>query len=151
MEFLSNLIDDLVQSVQGIFQKSKDAYEGSGRFQKWRLWVIGALVLDVALVGVVFAAIGLSTVDLEAWYQPSFPSNLVIVRNNGAALGPATIVLDGVYRLEGAKLEPGVNGFELERRFRNSKEEHPSASYQPSRLRLTVDGNDVEIEVRSHR
>ncbi len=151
MNFISELIDDLWEALKDVFQSSKERYEGSSRFGRWRIWVLMALILDFAVVAGLFVFLGLRAIDVEAWYQPAFPSNLVILENSGSKLGPTEIVLDERYTLTAEEIPRGVNGFELERRFRDSSDARPSASYHPQRMRVTTNGESIEVEVRSSK
>ena len=151
MDFLSSLIDDLWDSLKAVFRRSKDAYDGSGRFARWRLWVMAALLADVGIAVAVFIVVGLQALQLDAWYQPSFPSDLVIVRNQGEALGPTEIVLDGQYTLQTESIDRGVNAFEVERRFRNAKSERPQPAYRPKKMVLQTAGDRVELDVRTSK
>lgn len=134
-------------------RKAKAEYDAKGRFQKLRIWIILIFIVDV--VGTVgFVASGDSAAGrFEAWFQPGFPSNMVVVRNLGQrSVDDVMLVLDGQFRTKVATLQPGPTGLQIDTEFRDGIGGSPPDSYLPKRLEIrTADRLVAEVKVVPNR
>lgn len=149
MRRLVVLMKDAFQSVLGLLGAKRDAYDGAKRFAVMRLRVFVALAANILLVGAVLAVVGGRTFEIEIWYQPAFPANLLVVRNEGVPIDSVVLMLDGGYRVDDVALVPGVNGFEIEPQFRDEKGERPPIGYRPKRVVVMAEGRAMEVVVES--
>ncbi len=148
---MGNFVEDLKEglgSTLAFLKDTKGAYEGSNRFAKLRIWVLGLLGLDVILTLLYVAFAGGQVFDVEVWYQKSFPSNLLIVRHNGGrALKDLTLTLDGQYSNWVDRLEPGLKGFELRGDFHDATGLAPGDQYRPRQIQLKSPEGEMTIPV----
>ena len=147
---LLHLFRDALESVTRFLRSTREAYEGATQFARMRIWVFAVLAVDLIMVVSVIAVTGTRVLALEVWYQPSFPANLLIVRNDGSSIREVSVLLDGRYRIGGRNLAPGVNGFEVERQFRDEKGERPPLGYRPSLVTVHARGETMEVSVKTH-
>ena len=121
--------------------------EGS-RHSKKRVLALGIFGIDViASAFYVFIATR-QPIDIQAWFEPGFPSNMVVLRNNeDGALEDVTLVLDLRYSMSLTELEPGISGLEVNREFRDNQNKAPKEDYRPERLIVHVDGNSVSFKL----
>lgn len=152
MANLAENIREAVASIASMLRSGKDAYEGASRFARMRLWAIAVFGADVLLVVLFVALSGGRPLDLEVWFQPGFPSNMVVFRNEGReALKDVELVLDGRFRLKVNKLPTGLRGFELNRDFRDATNAAPPDGYRPRvvEVRTPDDAAEIEVEARA--
>lgn len=145
--FKDQLIDG-VQSALDFLRSTKEAYEGANRFARMRVWILAVLALDLFATVMFVALTGGRAIDVDVWFQESFPSNMLILRNESDdPIEKVTLVLDGRYRLEVDTIAPGLRGFEVNREFRDAKDEAPDESYRPQRLEIHADGDEMIVPV----
>jgi hypothetical protein len=131
----------------GFVRQTKDSYEAGTRFNRLRIWIVGVLALDViaTIAFVMFA--GSRPLDVDVWFEPAFPSNYLVVRNQEGVLSNATLVLDNLYTLTVERIEPGLNGYEVNRTFRDRQDASPPDSYKPKQLEIRFGKASYELEV----
>lgn len=149
MRRIATLFVEAARSVLLLARSTREAYDGATRFARMRVWILAILAADVCLVALLAARIGSTPLDLEVWYEPGFPSNLLIVRNQEkAALSPVTLVLDGRYELRLERLEPGVRGFEVSREFRDAQQRVPADDYRPATVEVRAAGAEMALPIQ---
>lgn len=137
---------DGLKSIVDLFRSASEAYEGANRFAKIRVWILGVLGLDLLLTLGVLIFVGGRAIDVEVWFEQGFPSNVLIVRNEGSdPLEDVTLVLDGRYSLRAKTIDPGLSAFEVNREFRDGSSETPDYSYRPQRLEIRADGDRMVV------
>jgi hypothetical protein len=136
----------LLEGIAGAFEflkSTKEAYEGAGRFAKMRIWILSVLIADVVATLMFVALVGGREIDVEVWFEQSFPSNMLIVRNeSGDELEDVRLTLDRRYVLQVSSIAPGLRGFEVNREFRDSSGAAPDDAYRPQQLEIRA-GRDV--------
>ena len=143
----SQLLDG-IRSALEFLRSTKEAYEGAGRFAKMRVWILAVLVVDLVATILFVAMTGGRAIDVEVWFEQSFPSNMLIVRNeSGENLKKVTLMLDRRYKLEVSALAPGLRGFEVNREFRDSSGAAPDDAYRPQQLEIRADGDSMIVPV----
>lgn len=139
-QFLAHLME--------LAQQARESYEAGTAFMRMRVWVLGVLGLDVLGTLVFVASVGAPVLEVAVWFEKSFPSNMIVIRNEtGDELTNATLVLDGRYKLEVETMEPGPNGYEVNRAFRDESDQAPGDAYVPVNLDIIIDGEAVRIPV----
>jgi hypothetical protein len=134
----------LVESIRRI----KAGYDAEDRYSKMRIWIVGALGADV-LVTLIFVLIASSTnLPVTAWYEEAFPSNLIVLRNEGPAIADVEVVVDGKYTARITSLASGVAGLELDREFKDGLDFPPPASYRPKLVEIRALGSTRKMELR---
>jgi hypothetical protein len=139
---------DFLQSAFGFVRSTKESYDTGSRFMKMRVWIVTALALDVLLtLGFVLFSGG-RPLDVVVWFEPGFPANMLVVRNEGSyALRNATLVLDGRYTLAVDKIDRGLNGYEVNRAFKDNQDFSPPDSYKPRELEIRVEEERVKVAI----
>lgn len=140
------------EGLLSLVRQTHEAYAGAGRFTRMRGAVVGLLGLDVAVVvvGVLVASMHAGPFALEAWFEPSFPSNMIVIRNNDGPLESVTLTLDNRYRLDVPTMARGLAGFEVERQFRDEAGSRPDASFRPSALEIRVLDEVMRVPLGTH-
>lgn len=152
MAELGNRVGDLGRDAADSLRRAKDDYAALDRFGKLRFWIIGAFVLDLMLTVAYVALSSGSGPILEAWYQRSFPFNMLVVRNlDSDPLSGVELVLDGRWRAELPSLSPGPNGFQVERDFRDGAGERPPPSYVPKALEVRAGGDSHHLPIVANK
>lgn len=147
---MAGQVRETVDSLKGIFRSTKDAYDGASRFARLRMGVLAVFAVDVLAVLVFVLGSGGRPLDLEVWFQPGFPSNMLVVRNEGSRpLEDVKLLLDGRYGLEVLSLPVGLQGFEVNRDFRDADNLAPEEDYRPQTLRVETDGDSATFDVES--
>lgn len=118
-------------------------------FARMRFRVFALLVLNLVVVASVLAFVGARALALEVWYLPAFPSNLLMVVNEGDALDDVVVLLDHRYRFVTESMPPGLNGFEIERRFLDEDGNRPTAGYRPRLVTVRAAGRTMDVVVES--
>ncbi|MBK8010963.1 MAG: hypothetical protein IPK13_06405 [Deltaproteobacteria bacterium] len=138
--------------VLSLVRQTHEAYAGAGRFARMRGAVVGLLGLDVVavVVGVLVASMQGGPFALEAWFEPSFPSNMIVIRNNEGPLEAVTLTLDDRYRLDVPTMARGLAGFEVERAFKDEAGKRPDASFRPSALEIRVLDSVMRLPLGAH-
>ena len=148
MDRFKELLVDGLRSIADLFRSTKEAYEGANRFARLRIWILGIFTIDVLATLIFVFSVGGRAIDLEVWFEQGFPSNMLVVRNEeGAPLKDVLLLLDNRYRLEVKLLKPGLQGFEVNRQFRDAEELTPSEDYRPRRLEVRAGGAKMQIAV----
>lgn len=139
---------DGLRSVVDLFRSASEAYEGANRFAKLRIWILGVLVFDLLLTLGAVVFVGGKPIDVEVWFEQGFPSNVLIVRNEGSdPLEDVTMVLDGRYSLTAKSIDTGLSAFEVNREFRDSKQVAPDYSYRPEQIEIRADGDRMVVSL----
>ena len=145
--FKDQLLDGVTGALQ-FFRSTKEAYEGAGRFAKMRIWILAVLTADLLATMTFIAMSGGRAIDVEVWFEQSFPSNMLIVRNeSGDPLEGVTLMLDRKYVLKVSSLAPGLRGFEVNREFRDASGAPPDDAYRPQQLEIQADGDSMIVPV----
>jgi hypothetical protein len=139
---------DFLSSAFGFIRQTKETYDAGSRFMRMRVWIFSLLGADV-LVTIMFVLFsGGRALDVDVWFEPGFPANILVVRNEeGDPLPNATLVLDGRYRLTVDQIERGANGYEVNRVFRDSQDASPPDSYKPQQLEIWVDDDSFSFAI----
>lgn len=137
-----------LSSALDFLRDQKGAYEGSTRFAKMRVWILGLLGVDLVVTLFYVALAGGQVFDVEVWYEKAFPSNLLIVRHNGRrSLRDLTLTLDGRYTNWVDRLDPGLKGFELRGDFHDATGLAPGDDYKPAQIQLKNPDGEMTIPV----
>jgi len=150
MASFGEYVQDTLRGIASLFKSGREAYDGATRFARLRLWFIAAFAADVIAVVVFVAVSGGRPLDLEVWFQPGFPSNMIVFRNEGTEpLTKVRLRLDDKYVLEVDSLPIGLRGFELNRDFRDASNQPPPDAYRPAKVHVTTADDTAEIPVES--
>ncbi len=150
MSRLSELANVAAETFSDAFETTREAYDGASRFARLRLLVLGVFGLDVIAVILFMAMSGGRPLDLEVWFQPGFPSNMLVFRNEGGEpLKDVHLVLDGKFSLQVLSLPTGLRGFEVSREFRDATDMAPDEGYRPRLVRVTTSDEAVDIRIES--
>lgn len=150
MSRLSEFAHDAAGSLTGALNSTREAYDGASRFARMRLWVLGVFVVDVLAVVLYLSLTGGRPMDLQVWFQPGFPSNMIVFRNEGSEpLTEVQLLLDGQYGLKVTSLPTGLRGFEVSRDFRDPTDRPPPEGYRPQMVRVITSGDTEDIPVES--
>ena len=145
--FQSQLLEGIASALE-FLRDTKGAYEGAGRFAKMRIWILAVLAFDLMLTIVFVLSVGGKEIDVEVWFEQSFPSNMLVVRNeSGDNLEDVTLMLDRRYMLKVGSIAPGLRGFEVNREFRDSSGAAPDDAYRPQQLEIYADGDQMVVPV----
>lgn len=148
MSRIAEYLGDAKESLSHAFRSTKDAYDQAGRFARMRLWIMGAFGLDVVLVVALATVIGARAIDVDVWFQPGFPSDMLVVRNEGGdVLRDVQFVLDDRYRLRVDALPLGLQGFEVSRDFRDASGTPPGRGYEPRVVEVRTGGASMRLDV----
>lgn len=141
-------IRELAHEMSDALRRAKAGYDAEDRFGKLRVWIIGAFGLDVLLTVAFVFFVGGRALAVDAWYEEGFPSNLIIIQNEGAPLEDVELRVDGKFTARVRHLEPGPSGLELDREFRDGNDFPPPASYRPRALEIRAGRSTMRIELR---
>jgi hypothetical protein len=145
--FRSQVLEGIASALD-FLRSTKEAYEGAGRFAKMRIWILVVLAVDLALTILFVLTVGGKAIDVDVWFEQSFPSNMLVVRNeSGDDLEDVTLMLDRKYVLKVGSIAPGLRGFEVNREFRDSTGAAPDDSYRPQQLEIYADGDQMMVPV----
>lgn len=148
MRQLVEMLRETFASIAAFVGSTKEAYEGANRFAKYRIWILGLFGVDVVATLIFVLASGGRSLDLEVWYQQSFPSNMLIVRSEeDRPLRDVVLLLDGQYRLEVDVLPKGLKGFEVGRDFLNDQRLSPGEEYRPSTVEIRAGGRVLVLPI----
>jgi hypothetical protein len=152
---MSGLGGQFIEGTRSAFdflRSTREAYEGAGRYAKMRIWILAVLALDLVATVLFAALIGGRDIDVEVWFEQSFPSNMLIVRNeSGDQLEAVSLTLDGRYQLDVGAIAPGLRGFEINREFRDRSGAAPEDSYRPQRLEIRADGDSMLVPIADRK
>lgn len=126
------------QGLLGAFRRVKSEYDAEGRFSKLRIKILGAFFLNLMVASVVgFVLAQPPEVEIEAWWQVGFPSNLIVIRSlRPQPLRDVHMVLDSRYVGKAPIIQEGTNGFEIEQTFLDSNHFAPPREHVPQLLML---------------
>src|SRR5688572_26482048 len=145
--FRSQVLDGVASTLE-FLRSTKEAYEGAGRFAKMRIWILVVLLADVIATLVFVVTVGGRAIDVDVWFEQSFPSNMLVVRNeSGDELENVTLMLDHRYVLKVGSIAPGLRGFEVNREFRDASGLAPDDAYRPQQLEIRADGDSMIVPV----
>ncbi len=137
-----------IRSTLEFLRSTREAYEGAGRFAKMRIWIIAILLVDLLATVAFVTMVGGRPIDVDVWFEQSFPSNMLILRNeSGDQLDDVTLTLDRRYVLKVPSIAPGLRGFEVNREFRDAGGSTPGDSYRPQQLQIRADGDSMVVPV----
>lgn len=141
-------LNDFFSRAFGFVRSTKETYDAGTRFTRIRVWILALVVTDlIATLGYVFFS-ATNPLDVVVWFQPGFPANMLVVRNDGSApLNDATLVLDEKYLLTVERIEKGPNGYEVSSLFRDKEDQRPPDTYRPVVLRMLLHGATVRIGI----
>lgn len=142
---------DRFGAVVRTLRELKGSYDREDRFSKMRIWIIGAVGFDVVLT-LILVLFGMGpALDVKAWYEEGFPSNLIVVQNQGDPLINVEVVVDEKYRARLPRLEVGATGLEIDREFRDGLDFPPPATYQPRELEIRSQGSAMTLELKAQK
>lgn len=148
MARLKTILVEGFASVFGFLRSTKEAYDGAPRFARMRLLILGLLIVDVFAVIVFMSTMGSRDLDVTVWFEKSFPSNMLVVRNeSGDPLDDVRLTLDGRFVLVVPRLEVGVRGFEVSHDFVDTDELTPDDDYLPRVVVVEADGETMSLDV----
>lgn len=152
MDRFRELVTEAIESLGSLLRQTKDAYEGASRYARMRLLILVLLAVDVFAVFIFIATFGSKALEVTVWFEKSFPSNMLIVRNeSGDPIDDVKLTLDGRFVRVVKRLEAGPVGFEVSRDFFDPQELTPEDDYQPQVVLLEADGEQMTIEVSAKR
>ncbi|MEM1022243.1 MAG: hypothetical protein AAGD10_19685 [Myxococcota bacterium] len=146
MSRLESIGDALWDRVQDGVTDARQAYAGANRWARMRIWVLVILGLDAVLTVVGVLAFSASP-RVEAWFEPGFPHDMVIVRNlDDSPLRDVVLLIDGRFRHRVDKIPAeGSSGFDLVRDFADGTGRGPDDGYVPQTLVVTHTRGEREI------
>jgi hypothetical protein len=140
-------LKEFLGSAFGFIRQTRDTYEAGTRFMRMRVWIVALLLIDVFATVAFLIFSGIRTFDVDVWFEPGFPSNMLVVRNQESPVSNAILVLDERYRLSVERIDVGVNGYEVNRAFRDSSDASPPDSYKPQKLVIKFGGGTYDFSV----
>src|SRR5947209_5716686 len=145
---LKEQLSEFSDAAFGFVRATKESYDTGTRFLKMRVWIVALLAIDLlATLGFVFF-VGGQPMNLIVWYQPGFPSNMLVVRNDGgSALKDVTLVLDNKYTATVERIDKGPNGFEVNHVFRDKEDFAPPDSYRPAQVEIRIKADVVRLPI----
>lgn len=147
---LGGRLKEFADSAFGFLRSQKETYDAGSRFLKMRVWIVGILALDLVLT-LSFVLMSGQSFDVEVWFEPGFPSNMLVVKNQtGDPLEDVTLVLDGRYTLQVDRIEEGPNGFEVNHAFHDAQDSPPVDTYRPAQLELRIKSHVVRVPIGAH-
>jgi hypothetical protein len=150
-ELIVKKLGELMSMLRSSIEAARIAYQTGTRHFRMRVWIASALGIDVIATLVLVAAMRSRPIDIDVWFRQSFPSNVLVLRNEeGKTFRNAVLILDQRYRLEVEELPPGLSGFQLADDF-DDYGERPPETYQPSKLELVIDGDRYVLPVLKDR
>ena len=138
--------DEITRRFGGAFRNAQEAYSDLGRFQRLRILMVAALVLDVAVTLTFVAMLNMSDRSIAVTLRADFQARLVVVRNQNRVLTDAQLVLDDKYRYRFPRLELGSVGVDL-RDFRDDEGLPPDGTYRPQRAVILSPQNRYDLNV----
>lgn len=137
------LLRDLLDAVRG----AKAGYDAGNKYAKMRFWIFGLFGLDVVLTLLAVLVVAGPSLSVTAWYEEGFPSNLVVIQNNGRVLSDVAVVMDGKYTAQIEELEAGATGLEIDRQFRGPSDTAPERTYKPHSVEIRAGSSRVVLEL----
>lgn len=137
------LLRDLLDAVRG----AKAGYDAGNKYAKMRFWIFGLFGLDVVLTLLAVLVVAGPSLNVTAWYEEGFPSNLVVIQNNGRTLADVAVVMDGKYTAQIEELEAGATGLEIDRQFRGPSDTAPERTYKPRSVEIRAGSSHVILEL----
>ena len=143
------LLRDLLDAVRG----AKAGYDAGNKYAKLRLrdgelvQIFGLFGLDVVLTLLAVLVVAGPSLNVTAWYEEGFPSNLVVIQNNGRVLSDVAVVMDGKYTAQIEELEAGATGLEIDRQFRGPSDTAPERTYKPRSVEIRAGSSRVVLEL----
>lgn len=137
------LLRDLLDAVRG----AKAGYDAGNKYAKMRFWIFGLFGLDVVLTLLAVLVVAGPSLNVTAWYEEGFPSNLVVIQNNGRVLSDVAVVMDGKYTAQIEELEAGATGLEIDRQFRGPSDTAPERTYKPRSVEIRAGSSHVILEL----
>ncbi len=137
------LLRDLLDAVRG----AKAGYDAGNKYAKLRFWIFGLFGLDVVLTLLAVLVVAGPSLNVTAWYEEGFPSNLVVIQNNGRVLSDVAVVMDGKYTAQIEELEAGATGLEIDRQFRGPSDTAPERTYKPRSVEIRAGSSRVVLEL----
>lgn len=136
-----------------IILELREDFKAKTKYQQLRIMIAAVFLLDiVATVAFVVAMSGPSA-EIEAWFQKSFPLDMLIVRNlAGEDLYDVHIVLDHRFKATISHLgESETIGLEIENRFLADDGFGPERGYVPKQLSVEFEGEKLDLPLRLER
>jgi len=141
------LLRDLLDAVRG----AKAGYDAGNKYAKLRFWIFGLFGLDVVLTLLAVLVVAGPSLSVTAWYEEGFPSNLVVIQNNGRVLSDVAVVMDGKYTAQIEELEAGATGLEIDRQFRGPSDTAPERTYKPRSVEIRAGSSRVVLELATKK
>ena len=141
------LLRDLLDAVRG----AKAGYDAGNKYAKLRFWIFGLFGLDVVLTLLAVLVVAGPSLNVTAWYEEGFPSNLVVIQNNGRVLSDVAVVMDGKYTAQIEELEAGATGLEIDRQFRGPSDTAPERTYKPRSVEIRAGSSRVVLELATKK
>ena len=139
----ATLLQDVIAALRGV----KAGYDRENKYAKMRIWVLGVFGIDVVATLLAVFVIAGPSLNVTAWFEEGFPSNLVVIQNNGRVLSDVSVVIDGKFHAEIDELDHGATGLEIDRQFRGASDSAPDRAYRPSMLEIRAGSNRVELRL----
>ncbi|MFO0722252.1 MAG: hypothetical protein U1E65_00630 [Myxococcota bacterium] len=139
----ATLVQDLVSAIKD----AKAGYDRENKYSKMRIWIFGVFGADVVATLLWVFLIAGPSLNVTAWYEEGFPSNLVVIQNNGRSLSDVSVLMDGKFSAEIEELEHGATGLEIDRQFRGASDTAPERTYKPTTLEIRSGGNRVQLRL----
>lgn len=121
------------------------------RYSRYRLIIAGVLGADVLVTLLVVIVASVVSLDVGARFVEGFPSNMLMLQNEGGVLEDAEVVIDGKYTARVAAMPPGAMGLEIDREFRDASDAPPPRNYRPRRAQVKVGAATVDIDLVAPR
>ena len=149
---LGRAVEDGAYGSVELVKSARADYDSKGRYQKIRVWILFVFALDVLFTVAFVASSDPGSERFEAWFQPGFPSNMVVIRNLGErSADDVLLILDGRFRSKVATLVPGPTGLQIDTEFRDGVGGSPPDSYLPRRLEIRFGDTVAEVRVVPNR
>src|SRR5688500_5513210 len=98
--FRSQVLDGVASTLE-FLRSTQEAYEGAGRLGMMRLGVLLVLLAEVFASLELVVTVGGRAIDLDVCFGQSFPSNMLVVRNeSGDELENVTLMIENRYVLK---------------------------------------------------
>lgn len=137
----------VADTLKARIQDVRTAVGRADRYSRFRLIIAGALGADVLLTLLVVLIASMVTLDVGARVVEGFPSNLLMLQNEGGRLEEAEVTIDGRYTARIAEIPHGALGLELDREFRDASDAPPPRDYKPTTARVKVGSASVDIDL----
>ncbi len=121
------------------------------RYSRLRLVIAGVLGVDVLVTLVVVIVASVVSLEVQARFVEGFPSNLVMLQNDGSAIEDAEVVIDGRYTARVREIPHGALGLELDREFRDASDAPPPRDYRPRTAQVKAGSASVDIDLVPQR